>query len=85
MDLKRIVLSTSDLQFDQLDPSMDGNRLSPASPPSIIPNVISISPLPDFRRDSSCSAEINLESLPVPKEFADSRHGSFAETGELEK
>ncbi|XP_065210954.1 diacylglycerol kinase eta-like isoform X2 [Planococcus citri] len=64
---------------------LDENRLSPASPPLLIPNVGSISPLPDFRRDSSCSAEINLESLPVPKEFADSRHGSFAETDETEK
>lgn len=47
--------------------------------PSGIPNIGSISPLPDFRRESSCSTEMNL-ALPVPKEFADSRHGSFADS-----
>lgn len=60
-------------------------RLSLTSPPLAVPNLTSISPLPEIRRDSSCSAEINLESLPVPKQFADSRHGSFAETAEGEK
>ncbi|KAK7582693.1 hypothetical protein V9T40_014138 [Parthenolecanium corni] len=44
-----------------------------------IPNICSISPLPDFRRESSSSTEMNL-ALPVPQEFADSRHGSFTET-----
>jgi len=32
---------------------------------------MSISPIPMLRRDSSCSTELNIESLPAPIEFAD--------------
>lgn len=56
-------------------------RLSPVSPGEI-PNVISISPLPEVRRASSSSNEIHMESLPVPREFADSRHNSLVEENE---
>lgn len=34
---------------------------------------MSISPIPMLSRDSSCSAELNIESLPAPVEFADCR------------
>jgi len=41
--------------------------------PTSIANPISISPLPMLRRESSCSTELNIESLPAPVEFSDCR------------
>lgn len=37
------------------------------------------SPLPDLRRDSACD-ELNLVSLPVPTEFADTRRNSSTDS-----
>jgi len=38
-----------------------------------IANPISISPIPMLSRDSSCSTDLNIESLPAPVEFSDCR------------
>ncbi|XP_050541600.1 diacylglycerol kinase eta-like isoform X2 [Daktulosphaira vitifoliae] len=44
-----------------------------------IVNPMSISPIPTERRDSACSLDLNIESLPAPIEFADSRQETITE------
>ncbi|KAF0760760.1 diacylglycerol kinase eta-like [Aphis craccivora] len=56
-----------------LSPSIDNNLNLQQLTPTSIANPISISPLPMLRRESSCSTELNIESLPAPVEFSDCR------------
>lgn len=65
---------TIDITLFQPSSSIDNNLNLQQLTPSSIANPISISPIPMSRRDSSCSTELNIESLPAPVEFADCRH-----------
>lgn len=67
------------LQTDQTDnfslmPTIDSASSLDVSPcPSPTPNVASLSPMPDLRRDSQPE---ELLTLPAPDGFADSRRNS---------
>ncbi|VVC34305.1 Hypothetical protein CINCED_3A011770 [Cinara cedri] len=56
-----------------LSPSIDNNLNLQQLTPTSIANPISISPIPMLSRESSCSTELIIESLPAPVEFADCR------------
>lgn len=76
---KKQQLDIPGLQTDQIDnfslmPTIGSVSSVDISPcPSPTPNVLSLSPMPDLRRDSQPE---ELLTLPAPDGFADSRRNS---------
>ncbi|XP_025833655.1 diacylglycerol kinase eta [Agrilus planipennis] len=60
---------------------------SPSSQSSsvITAKIVSISPMPDVRRESTCDDPVLMQTLPVPPDFADSRRASQVQSTGLDE